>query len=436
MWRLRICPTPNPSPSRGFGFPTSAHRRAIALSIALLYLISFFVVCPVHADSPIQILSNEQSYQFSESLDFVLEVESDAPIVEVILFYGRVDIPLVRRIYPQFVAGTQVHVEYQERLESGQFAPGTLMHTWWHISAQDGTSLTTEPVTFEYTDTNQDWQLLSGARVDLHWYGRDEERAKELLATSEEAIARLEEEVGVAVEHRVRVYVYNSERDMSAALALRSEGYDDRVMTLGVAANESALLLLGPRRDVEMVIAHELSHIVVGMAADNPYTDLPRWLDEGLAMYAEGELPLSNQSALEDSIRADNLLSIRSMTSYSGQASQVDLFYGEAYSIIDYMLSEYGREAMRELLMVFAEGTRQEEALQRVYGFGLAELDARWRASLGLAERRQEEKIAATPVVEQEPRSGESPICTYSVGAVTLPLLAGALRMRERAKKE
>jgi hypothetical protein len=42
-----------------------------------------------------------------------------------------------------------------------------------------------------------------------------------------------------------------------------------------------------------------LSHIVVGLATKNPFGDLPRWLDEGLAMYAEGELPARNRRALE-----------------------------------------------------------------------------------------------------------------------------------------
>ncbi|MBC7240342.1 MAG: hypothetical protein H5T71_09610, partial [Chloroflexi bacterium] len=107
----------------------------------------------------------------------------------------------------------------------------------------------------------------------------------------------------------------------------------------------------------------------------------------------EGSLPLDNRRALERAIRDDRLLSIRSMSSYSGQASQVDLFYGQAYSVVDFLLREYGREKMKALLDVFAHGALQEDALQQVYGFGLDELDARWRQSLGLPPRRP----SATP---------------------------------------
>jgi hypothetical protein len=156
-----------------------------------------------------------------------------------------------------------------------------------------------------------------------------------------------------------------------------------------VAVDEYTLLLLGAHRDVLKTAAHELSHIVVGIATDNPYIALPRWLDEGLAMYAEGELRDDNRYALEDAIKADRLLSVRSMTSYSGRASDVDLFYGQAHSIVSFMLDSFGRARLHDLLDAFSEGMRQEDALMRVYGFGLDELDDRWRASLGLEPRRR-----------------------------------------------
>ena len=134
--------------------------------------------------------------------------------------------------------------------------------------------------------------------------------------------AALQAETGVSMTDRAQIYVYNSQSDMALALSQRSEGYDDRVLTLGVAVDERTLLLLGSHRDVQRTVAHELSHIVVGLATDNPYSSLPSWLDEGLAMYAEGQLPEENVQALDDAIQANDLLSLRSLSSYSGQAER------------------------------------------------------------------------------------------------------------------
>jgi hypothetical protein len=349
--------------------------------------VALVAAAPGQAVEPVTVRAQTQTVSFSSAMSFSLKARAEREIVEAILFYGRVGEPIVRRVYPEMSPGTSVDLAYTEELEQGQFAPGTLFRVWWRLILADGTLYQTEPVQFIYTDDRFDWQVMAGERVDLYWYGKGERRAETLLGVADEAIDQLEDEIGIAVERRVNIYVYNSQPDMALALSLRSEGYDDRVLTLGVAVDDHTLLLLGSHADVERTAAHELSHIVAGLATDNPYTDLPRWLDEGLAMYAEGSLPDANVEALEGAIADDALLSIRSLSSYSGQAAEVDLFYAESYSIVSFILDTYGREQMRELLAVFAEGTLQEDALRRVFGFGLDELDNRWRASLGLGPR-------------------------------------------------
>jgi len=397
----------------------------LGICLALVFVASALLVPVTYADAPIQVISDQHGYVFSESLSFALRAKSDRPITEVVLFFGQDGERLVRRVYPDFVPATEIGVTYTETLESGQFAPGTWFRTWWQLSVDNGEVLTTDPALFEYRDDNHDWQLIPGERADLFWYGRDEVEAKTLSEKADKAISKLEEETGISIDTRVQIYTYQSDSDMSKALSLRGEGYDDRVRTLGVAVDKDTLLLLAAHRDAELVLAHELSHIVVGIAVDNPYTDLPRWLDEGLAMHAEGELPSDNRRALEKAIRADKLLSIRSMTSYSGQAEQVDLYYGEVYSVIDFMLDEYGRDKMRQLLLVFSEGVRQEEALQRAYGFGLDELDVRWRASLGLGPRQglASETGSSVAVKKKRPEREKNPLCAPAAGALLLPLI-------------
>ncbi|MHB0857011.1 MAG: peptidase MA family metallohydrolase [Anaerolineae bacterium] len=377
------------SPESGTRLPRS-NSRVLRLASILLLLAAFLLgTLPVYASAPITVRSDTYRVTFSQSLTFTLEASAEVPIVDAVLFYGRANDRLVRRIYPSFTPGPAVRIQHVEELEPGQFAPGTELRYWWQLRGEEGDELITTATTFAYLDDTQDWQLLAGERVDLFWYGRAQAVAERVAERAESVISVLEDITGVPMAQRVRVYLYNSQRDMAPALSLRSEGYDDRVMTLGVAVDEVTLLLLGSHRDVEGVVAHELSHIVVGHDTQNPYSDLPRWLDEGLAMYAEGDLSEQHRAILEQAVAADALLSVRSMTSYSGRAEEVDLFYAEAYSIVDYMRTEFGEDHMRDLLSAFGEGMRQEEALQQVYGFGLEALDTLWRASLGLSPRQK-----------------------------------------------
>jgi len=385
----RICPTLRDSAARALRV-----LPCLALLIALVG-----AVPPAVSAEGIQVGDLSATYSFSESLTFEAQFAAGAPLSEAIVFFGRAGYPLVRRAYAAVPSGPRGTVQYVENLEQGQFAPGTLFRYWWEFTAADGSTAVTPERTLEYTDRRFEWQVLPGDRVDLHYYGTARQ-AGTLLEAAEEAIQRLEADLGVPEVGRVSIYSYQSARDMALALTPRSEVYDDRVLTLGVAIDERTLLLLGTHRDARQTVAHELSHIVVGQATDNPFTTLPRWLDEGLAMHAEGALPVANRNALESAVRSDSLISLRSMTSYTGQAGDVDLFYGQAYSVVDYMLAEFGQGKMRELLSVFAEGVRQDEALQRTFGFGLDHLEDLWRESLGL-----------------QPRARPTPVCTSTAPA-------------------
>jgi len=360
--------------------------RALATVLALLLLLAP-VSNPVLAQSSWQVLDAQVSAGFADSLDVALRVRHDEPILDVVLFYGRVGDRLVRRIYPPFTPGTEVTMDYSEPLYAGQFAPGTELRVWWRLTDATGEAFDTIVETIRYVDDAHDWDSLEGENATLHYYDLRRSRAAAWLDDAESALERIQSDLGISLVSPVDIYVYRNERDMSAALATRSDDYDARVTTLGVAVDEDTLILLGSQSDLELTMAHELSHIVVGMATDNPYAGLPRWLDEGLAMRAEGELPRQNALALNLGIARDELLSVRSMTSYSGRADQVDLYYGECYSVVTFMIDTYGREKMTELLQVFAEGTSQHDALQRVYGLTIEELDARWRISLGLEPR-------------------------------------------------
>ncbi|MBI3733988.1 MAG: hypothetical protein HY259_11115, partial [Chloroflexi bacterium] len=127
-------------------------------------------------------------------------------------------------------------------------------------------------------------------------------------------------------------------------------------------------------------------HLVVHLATTNPLiggVNIPAWLDEGLSMYNQDSVESGYTGALNQAIRTDSLISVRSLSAIAGQSDQVVLFYGEAYSVVKYLTETYGKDNMLKLLSVFKRGALVEGALEEVYGFGVQELDNRWRQTLG-----------------------------------------------------
>ncbi len=385
---------------------------------------------PVSADEPIQVVGNSYEVQFSDSIRFELLVDAPDDLAQVTLYYRKFGEGLrVKVSLP--VSAAQRAFSHVWELEPGEVPVGARLEYEWDITDVAGNELRTPGTTLTYDDDRFDWQVVSDGNIRLYWYRSSEDEARRLLGYAVEALVRLQREMGVMLEQPVHIYVYRSKQDMAAALPRSSEAYDDRILTLGVVVDETTLLLLGPHSDVEGTIAHELSHIVVGLATDNPYAELPRWLDEGLAMYSEGALPDGNRRALQSAIDADNLISVRSLSGYTGDPSQVNLFYGEVYSLIEFLLETYGAEKMADLMAAIREGLYQEDALEKVYGFGLDELDSRWRESLGLMPRGA--PASAPPQTQPDAERRPLPCAAALAGGVAGITISAWGRKRARA---
>lgn len=408
---------------------TTSRYWQMTVLLVVLGCLSLSSPLNAFAQGPIQVIESSVSSTFSEKIVFHLEARSTADINAVTLYY-QIERPLRIRVDLDFPPATQISLDHTWSLTRGQLSPGTELEYWWAISDAAGNTLMTEHQKYFYPDERFDWRSVSEGNLVLYYYSGEEAEAIRLLEVATAALERIQEGMGVTLERPVKIWVYANQRDMSAALASRGEVYDESVLTLGVAAEKDTLLLLGTHEEINETIAHELSHIVTGLAVQNPYTDLPRWLDEGLAMYAEGPLSADRRAAVERAIRNDNLISVRSLSAYSGDPSQVDLFYGEVYMLVDFMLRTYGKEQIAQLVETIKTGKyTPEEALVQVYGFDYDELDARWRADLGLPPRSQTPQ--PTPITSPTAAPPRPSICPFSLA---IPLsLVGVWWFRKRS---
>ena len=101
-------------------------------------------------------------------------------------------------------------------------------------------------------------------------------------------------------------------------------------------------------------------------------------------MYAEGDLTPGEKAILNDAIRKDNLVSVRSLSSSFPARGEINLYYVESYSLVKFLIDTYDSEKMLQLLGAFKQGKSYDDALLEVYGFDTDGLDDTWRASLGL----------------------------------------------------
>ncbi|MFP3898092.1 MAG: peptidase MA family metallohydrolase [Dehalococcoidia bacterium] len=402
-------------------------RRFVLIALAPLLLV---VSAPVAADTGISLIASSVEIAFPTRAVFTLAAESYVDIVDVRLHY-RVDkmnyAEVVSEGWASFARAGSVQATWTWDMRQAGLPPGAEVEYWWAVKDADGNRLETPSQVMRFDDDRFVWRNLAsvtpeGNELTLFWYQGSDSFARELLNACEEGLARLTVDIGAYPERPIRIYVYASASDLLGAMIFPYE------WTGGVAFPEFSTIAIGisPTSSIwgKRALVHELTHLVVHQATYGPYGQLPIWLDEGLAMYNEGELESGFRSRLQQAIQEDDLISVRSLCSeFSADTQTAYLSYAESYSLVEYLLDEYGEEKMLALLTLLQQGTTYDQALTDVYGFDIEGLDARWRATL----------IPDAVIVAEAGRSLAASAVVWAVLAAAV-VLSGALVLRKRAR--
>jgi Peptidase MA superfamily len=127
-------------------------------------------------------------------------------------------------------------------------------------------------------------------------------------------------------------------------------------------------------------MTHELTHQVIFQMTSSPYNDLPVWLNEGLAMFAEGPLSAAYASQLNSALKNGSVFTVRTLASpFSAFSDKANLSYAESYSFVDYLVDTYGSAKMLQLLETFHKGSDFDPAFHSVFGLDMDGLYAQWK---------------------------------------------------------
>jgi len=327
----------------------------------------------------------EPEVSFPDSIDFRIDAESEADIATIELHY-EVDrlspIPITSIAFPSFDTGTSVEAGWKwDMRKTGGLPPGTNVTYWWSIEDVQGNSAETAAADLTIGDKRFSWESVETDRVSLFWYHGSAGFAGELMEAAGESLDRLAADIGTVLEERASLYIYASAQSLREAMVYPQE------WTGGVAYTEYSTIAIGISPTNldwgKRAIAHELAHLVVHQFTYSGYgAQLPTWLDEGLAMYAEGGLTAEMEQVLESAVEQQQLYSLRSLSgTFPAQTQAAYLAYAQSYSVVKFMLDdmEGGKTDVIDLLNSFKQGNGYEDALDRVYGLDIDELDELWR---------------------------------------------------------
>ncbi|MEZ0239292.1 MAG: peptidase MA family metallohydrolase, partial [Chloroflexota bacterium] len=271
---------------------------------------------------------------------------------------------------------------------SGSLIPNTLVEVHFRVTMDDGSMVEGPVATVRYEDTRYDWQTLAGPVVRVHWTEGGDAFGQRALAIGQKAVDEVSALLGVQETDPIDFYVY---ADRTAFYDVLGPGSRENVGGSAFTEIRTLIANIGPGSIddpwVGIVIPHELTHLVFDTAVKNPYHFPPRWLNEGIAVYLSQGFDAGDRGAVERAARSGSLIPL---TSLEGQfpttADRFGLAYSESVSSIDYLVQQYGRDALVKLIRTYADGVTDDEAFMAAIGLDVAAFQAGWFESLGVAE--------------------------------------------------
>lgn len=369
------------------------------LSLCLLTVTTAFV-----APAP-GVKSDEVSLNFPEAATFRASFTGSADITSVVLEYGNEQQTcgeVIAKAFPQFKPGKTVDAEWTwEMRQSGSLPPGAQIWWRWRVTDANGLETVTETNTATWLDDIHNWQSMNNddsQSVRLHWYEGDEAFAVDLAKAAYSGLLFNETQSGLKAEEPIDIYIYADTSDLKEAILYEPSWTggqafpDQNIVILGISESD-----LDWGRDA---IVHELTHVLVGHLTFSCLGDVPTWLNEGLAVYSEGELDSASARQLEDAIQNNTLLTVRSLSSgFSEVPDKAYLSYSQSYSVTRFLVETYGQEKMTGLLLSLRDGLTIDTALVQTYGFDVDGLEQAWRESIGALPRPD----AAGPTAQPTP---------------------------------
>ena len=381
-------------------------RRWLAASSVVLLVAVAVAVWPgtTAARSGITASSDRALIRFPEKITFKVELQSEAEIDNIVLEYGveqQTCGTVVAKAFPEFTPSQEVKATWVwEMKKSGSEPPGA--HIWWrwYVTDAGGNELLTDVQTITWLDDDHDWERIEGDSINLHWYEGDRLFAEGLHTAAVDALAYIEESMGLEPDGPIDIYVFGSFTDMRDAVYYEpgwtgGQAYTNHnIVITAVPPDDATSAAWG--RDVE---EHELTHVLVHRYTFSCLFSIPTWLDEGLAEFVErGDDGLGDDRRdFETAVDDDTLFSVRGLGgSFPEDPEKAHAAYVQSYTLVDFLISEFGRDKILALLTSLREGTAIDDALQEAYGFDQDGLEDDWRGHVG-AQPRVAEGAKPTP---------------------------------------
>lgn len=233
------------------------------------------------------------------------------------------------------------------------------------------------------------WVELPGVAFTVVGAASDIAVMRDLSDHGDRALPKLAGALGVPIGGEVRVYLAEDTDQFRTLQPQMPPEWADAT----AYPNLGAIFLRAPSargadpKPLVQVLDHELIHILLGRAFAP--TDVPHWLQEGVAQVYSGEAGPEVTEALSRGLRSGAAFSLKDLEGgFPIDPIRAQLAYAQSADFVRWMRFRFGESSIPALVQATRSGQTLAAAVHQVTGDPLDVVDADWKSRL----------IAGTPV--------------------------------------
>jgi hypothetical protein len=233
--------------------------------------------------------------------------------------------------------------------------------------------------------SNQSWQLFKSTHFFIFYRSASDNELNTLSQKAEECYNNIADDLGLnrfnfwTWDNRAKIYLYDNKEEY-----LKETNSADWSIGQATTRNKTIQTFLTAPEFLDNILPHEMAHIIFMEMVGSNNPAVPLWLEEGAASYHEKEIA-SVKADLAQRIKQGDFINLDTLSRFKVLSSEdpekVKLFYAESYSLVKYLISEFGQDKFVFFCQELRDNRNFTAALSRAYSFGnLQDFESSWKS--------------------------------------------------------
>jgi hypothetical protein len=229
------------------------------------------------------------------------------------------------------------------------------------------------------------WKTEKSTHFIIYYKNAPGDFIRQLIEKSEDYYNKIADDLGFRRfdfwlwDNRAKIYIYDDAEDYQSATGQPS-------WSQGAALPLAKIIQSYPYAQgfFQVTLPHEMGHIIFREFIGFDNYVIPLWLDEGVASYQQKIKYLKASEVIKKAVDDGEFITLQSLANFNPQSTTanklVQLFYAEAFSIVDFLIKEFGKDRFVIFCQNLRDKMRLERAIAATYPFSnIQELGQAWQ---------------------------------------------------------